>query len=412
MSNYLANEDVLDLKLKFITSTKEKLEGIEFLVLMPETKTTQNRSKIVLQDVLAISHSIVSGARSYKLDALALVCNKLEDYISTLLNYEKIISAEELTKIVQYTDLLESYCSEFITYKTVDDINFTNRYQKIFSLIRLQKSTTTKTAAPAVQLHILMVSINKIIMKQVSMSLLDINHTVSFAVDPLDAFHRIAQEKFDLIISSFIMEPVDGLSFSLAVKNQWKEKAPKIILLCTEPVAMTYDQLLLPDKIFIKSLELPQELKTYFSKEFPASKKPPTPVIKKTNHQVKSIYFVEDDINILELFLLVFTENKDVVLFNEVTTKDPYERITQLLPDLIICDIHVPNVDTSKLLLKIKTTEELSKIPIVFFTGDPNQPIAKDLLKNGALAVLDKTIILTSMFDELEKLGIELQTNV
>jgi response regulator RpfG family c-di-GMP phosphodiesterase len=169
---------------------------------------------------------------------------------------------------------------------------------------------------------------------------------------------------------------------------------------------------LAPDKILLKTLSLPEELNHYLKSEFRhfiKAQKTKTPNIK---YNVKSIYFVEDDPNILELFLIVLSEKKDVVLFNEVTTSDPFKNIIQLMPNLIICDIHVPNVDTVRLLLKIKTSEELSKVPVVFFTGDPDQPIASELLRIGALAVLDKTIILTSMFDEFEKLGIQLKTSV
>lgn len=62
------------------------------------------------------------------------------------------------------------------------------------------------------------------------------------------------------------------------------------------------------------------------------------------------------------------------------------------------------------LLKRIKEHEELASTPVVFFSGDPEQPIAVELVKQGAMAVLDKTIILTSMIDELEKLGINLQS--
>jgi CheY-like chemotaxis protein len=108
---------------------------------------------------------------------------------------------------------------------------------------------------------------------------------------------------------------------------------------------------------------------------------------------------------------MVFSAEKKVVLYDELTKSDPYKRLTDVMPNLIICDIHVPGVDIINLMLKIKTSEELSRIPVVIFTGDPDQPIAAKLLKLGALAVLDKTIILTSMFEELEKLGLDLETS-
>jgi CheY-like chemotaxis protein len=207
------------------------------------------------------------------------------------------------------------------------------------------------------------------------------------------------------------MDPINGISFSLAIKNQWNEKAPRIILLSSENVELKHEKKLQPDKVFVKSLSLPRDLQEYFDKELSSFVRSKATTQNLNKHLVKSVFIVEDDVNILELFLVVFTDKKDVVVFNEVTKWDPFERIAQLMPDLIICDIHVPNVDTKSLLLKIKTSEELREIPVVFFSGDPEQPIATELIRCGALAVLDKTIILTSMFDELEKLGIELHTS-
>ena len=163
--------------------------------------------------------------------------------------------------------------------------------------------------------------------------------------------------------------------------------------------------------MLIKSVNLPQDLKKYVENEFQSSIKNKSFVKKEVRYHIQSIYFVEDEQSILDLFLMVFSAKKDVALFNDVTKSDPYHQMVMMRPDLIICDIHVPNVDIVNLMVKIKTSEELSKTPVVFFTGDPHQPLAATLLHLGALAILDKTIILTSMFEELERLGLDLNTN-
>lgn len=412
MSNTIDHDELQELKLKFFQFAKEKIEHIESLILKAEAVKKQETSKTALRDILSLSHSLKGAARGYKLDAFITICNKLEDYIAELLNHEKIVSAEELTKMLKHTDLLANYGDEFTAKKNVDDAAFLDRYQKIFSANILQKAAVKQVEEESqAQLHVLVVGVNKAIMKQVHLALGNFKYTASFAPDALEALHRLSLEKFDLVISSYMMDPIDGLSLTLAVKNQWRDKAPRMVLLCSEPITMKYDKELLPEQTFIKSMTLPQEMEAYFRKEFATFSKETKPLAKKAKYKVKTIYFVEDDPNILDLCLVVFTEKKDVILFNEVTKSDPYQRMVQIMPDLIICDIHVPNVDTLQLLVKIKTSEELSKIPVVFFSGDPEQPMASKLLKIGAMAVLDKTTILTSMIEELEKLGIELQTS-
>lgn len=310
MSSFLDNEELQELRIHFMHSTQEKLDQIELLVLNSEAQRNQVSHKAIFKDILAITHSIKGSSRGYKFDTMAIICNKLEDYISGFLNHDKIVSAEELTVVLKYTDLLSSYGEDFIKNKKVDDLAFQEKFQKIFSTSHLQKDTTKRIVLSHLKVQILVVGINKIIMKQVYMGLTDISHNISFAADPLEAFHRISLEKFDLIISSFVMDPIDGMSFTLAVKNQWQEKAPHVILFCTEPLKFKYDSLLSPDKILIKSLTLPQELNDYLNQNFTPFIKTNISVVPKTKQIVKSIFFVEDDENILELFLMVFSEKK------------------------------------------------------------------------------------------------------
>lgn len=412
MSAFFENEELFELRVKFIQSAKEKAESIEVLILKAESQKSRAASKALLKEILSISHTIKNSSRVYKFDAIALICHKLEDYISELLDHEKIVSAEELTKMLRHIDLLASYFKEFIYNKTVDDKKYQDEYRKQFMI-----STPTigddpqKTVTVSSKAQILIVGINKTIMKQVYAGLESINCTVSFATDALEALHRLSLEKFDLVISSYIMDPIDGVSFTLAAKNQWQKKAPKVILLSSELIEFPYEKDVSPDKVVVKSLNLPTDLKKFLEHEYPQFIKNRSTAKKSVRHHIQSIYFVEDDQNILELFMMVFNSKKDVALFNDVTKSDPYHQLIMMRPDLIICDIHVPNVDIVGLLVKIKTSEELSRTPVVFFTGDPHQPLAAKLLHLGALAVLDKTIILSSMFEELEKLGLDLNTN-
>jgi CheY-like chemotaxis protein/HPt (histidine-containing phosphotransfer) domain-containing protein len=415
MSATLDNEELFELMQNFISTAKESLDNIESLILKAETQKNQNSTKLFMKEILGITHSLKGTSASFKLKSFSLICHKLEDYIAGLVNQNKIISSEELTNLLKHTDLLSSYCVEFAAHNEVDDLRFQENYNKIFlttNIANVPPGQPPRVLVSSTKLYILIVGINKTIMKQIYMSLIDINYSISFATDTLEALHRLTLEKFDLIISSSIMDPINGISFTMAVKNQWKEKAPKIILLSSEPIQIKSVPYLAPDKIILKSPSLPEELNQYFKKDFSHFVKTQKDKKLNTVYNIKSIYFVEDDPNILELFLFVLSEKKDVVLFNEVTTSDPLEKIIQLMPDLIICDIHVPNVDTVGLLHKIKTSEKLNKVPVVFFTGDPDQPIASELIRMGALAVLDKTIILSSMFDEFEKLGIQLKASV
>ena len=65
----------------------------------------------------------------------------------------------------------------------------------------------------------------------------------------------ISKEKFDLVISSFVMDTIDGVAFTLALKHQWREKAPKIILLSSELIEIPYDKSLSPNAVLINKIK-------------------------------------------------------------------------------------------------------------------------------------------------------------
>ena len=410
MTLVLANHEHNELQIHFMRSVKDNTRKMEFFLLKTEAQNDQIIHQSNLASIMQISQPLKNTARIFKFDCISLICHKIEDYITNLLRNKKIISKEEITKIFKHVELINIYADEFLDKKEINDSEYQIKFQKLFAVPINPLDATKKLHDNSLKLQVLFIGVSDHTFKHALTSFNNLNCHLSYANDVLEAFNRISHEHFDLIILNYSTMPINGMSFNLAVKNQWGNKAPKIILIHYELISLNIENKFLPDKIIIESGELSSLLESFLVSEFSQFKKIHSQVVARVKHTISSIYFVEDDGNIRDLFGAVFEEKEDIVLFNEVTKKDPFERILQLMPNLIMCDIEVPNVDAVSLLKRIKAHEDLAAIPVVYFSGDPEQPLAAELVKHGALAVLDKTIILTSMFSELKKLGLEFQS--
>jgi putative two-component system response regulator len=106
---------------------------------------------------------------------------------------------------------------------------------------------------------------------------------------------------------------------------------------------------------------------------------------------MKKLIFIVDD---NESNLTVAAAVLDVE--HRVLTIPSAERLFLLLrkkiPDLILLDIEMPDMDGYETLAKLRSNPEWSNIPVIFLTGFRDDTILARAMKLGALDVLEKPI--------------------
>lgn len=98
---------------------------------------------------------------------------------------------------------------------------------------------------------------------------------------------------------------------------------------------------------------------------------------------VKKILVVDDDVQIRE----VLTELLSLHQVEITAVGDGHEALkvlNQWLPDLILCDIMMPDMDGTAFHEIIMRDEILATIPFIFLTAKSDEHLAQECTQNGA----------------------------
>ena len=105
---------------------------------------------------------------------------------------------------------------------------------------------------------------------------------------------------------------------------------------------------------------------------------------------MQKILLVDDEVDILE-FLKYNLEQEDFEVLESSNGKDALKKISQI-PDLIVLDIMMPEMDGFELYQQIKTNKEYQDIPIIFLTAKSGETDEIKGLDLGASDYIQKPI--------------------
>jgi len=118
----------------------------------------------------------------------------------------------------------------------------------------------------------------------------------------------------------------------------------------------------------------------------------------------KTILIVDDEINILEMHTrMVETQFPGSNVQRAVNGRAALDIMNKHVPDLVLLDLLMPELDGFQLLEKMKQLPSLRKVPVVVLTSQKLSTSEMQRLNQGVAAVLEKGIYTTGeMLDQLE----------
>lgn len=116
------------------------------------------------------------------------------------------------------------------------------------------------------------------------------------------------------------------------------------------------------------------------------------------------VYYIEDTLSNIDLVQQILTnECPGVRLITETEGKDASTRARQELPDLILLDLNLPDINGTEVLRQLKEDKHTRSIPVVIISADAMPAQQKRLLQLGAARYLTKpldVIALLKVIDE------------
>lgn len=98
---------------------------------------------------------------------------------------------------------------------------------------------------------------------------------------------------------------------------------------------------------------------------------------------MQTIYIVEDDANIREIESYALTKNGFLTRGFEMAVPF-YQALEQVLPDLILLDIMLPDEDGMNVLKKLRSSSTTRDIPVIMITAKSSELDTVKALDNGA----------------------------
>jgi PAS domain S-box-containing protein len=128
--------------------------------------------------------------------------------------------------------------------------------------------------------------------------------------------------------------------------------------------------------------------------ETPVGEAPPAPqpVAAGSNYHQRTVHYVEDNETNVEVMRGILSRRPQVQLDVSVTGLDGLASIRQRRPDLILLDMHLPDIDGMELLRHLKADAKTADIPVVVVSADALPAQIEIAMQAGAQQYLTKPV--------------------
>ncbi len=129
---------------------------------------------------------------------------------------------------------------------------------------------------------------------------------------------------------------------------------------------------------------------------------PPVAAVGTATRPVRTVLYVEDNLSTVTLIQRVLAQRPEVKLLTAMQGRMGVDLARQHQPDLILLDIHLPDLTGDEVLRRLQEDPQTRAIPVVVLSADPAADHAEQLLALGARATLTKPLDVEKLFAILD----------
>ncbi|HVT12302.1 MAG TPA: ATP-binding protein [Fimbriimonadaceae bacterium] len=117
----------------------------------------------------------------------------------------------------------------------------------------------------------------------------------------------------------------------------------------------------------------------------------------------KTILYVEDNLTNVTLVEALLRNRPDLKLIVAMQGRMGLELAREHHPDLILLDLHLPDMDGAEVFAEIRKLDEPKTAPIIVVSADATEKQRQRLLSMGAFAYLTKPFVLIDLIDNIDE---------
>jgi signal transduction histidine kinase/ActR/RegA family two-component response regulator len=115
-----------------------------------------------------------------------------------------------------------------------------------------------------------------------------------------------------------------------------------------------------------------------------------------------SILSIDDNPANLEVIARYLRSRPDTKLLSAISGRTGIDCAVRDLPDIILLDLHLPDLQGDQVLNELKADPATAAIPVIVLSADASRGVIRRLLAGGAFAYLTKPIELTELGEQLD----------
>ena len=127
-------------------------------------------------------------------------------------------------------------------------------------------------------------------------------------------------------------------------------------------------------------------------------------------YRTRIVHYVEDNETNVEVMRGILAKRPQVQLDVSITGLDALAAIRQRRPDLILLDMHLPDIDGMELLRHLKAGSDSNDIPVVVVSADAVPIRVEAALRAGAIGYLTKPVSVSELLATLDEVLGQLHT--
>ena len=219
---------------------------------------------------------------------------------------------------------------------------------------------------------------------------LEKDYTVVCAKSGFEGIDILKSDNIDLVLLDLYMPDMSGMDVLTKIREDESISGVKVVILTSSGMkADVTEAIRLGALDFIK--------KPFFPTEFLDRIKKVLNIAKKDN-----ILVVDDDKMNLAIVHKMLGIRYDVTCVS--SGMDAISYLNNNVPDMILLDLHMPEMNGLEVLEKIREQDNLSDIPVVFLTADNDRKTEIDIFKAGAMDFIQKPFIAEVVIQRISRI--------